>query len=502
MDLIQEITKYYIEISRYRDAIGYIREGLDISQLNFSIRRTTHFLLHQINADLIASCLADAHSRIKISEHLISFDLEDLSNLSNYNDLMKLRNQIYLSNLKLMHEIKSNDQSHNETHIDIMTKRVVSVYSAFSKCKIAHDYIIDLLINSYFIVSYVQRQFRKIKELTPLAKTLKEILLKSKETLPCCYYEKWRVAELFCLGYELEPNVTSLIQAFALIKSNPYPFLYRRICFNLFKSETDTRLKIEYLLETQSVALRHKACSIQLRQKRKSVIDLNLYDRITGYLTFDSSSSISLLSKIENNLPNDYVVVALVLVDLNELYLVRIEFGFEPILYKAKYSQKIVEEFKQIISENDRSMKQQDRVKFWASRGLLNNRLANFVDELDKNVLSYGKSLLLGTYKNINLNKFLDKIKVELKLGTLDKSQLAQLRLVFNGLEYLNSKEMKDALKTLFSEARTESIVTYLNECKTKFTGLPRKHVCLLVDKVKMISFTKIPFIFKVGIGN
>ena len=56
IDIMQEMCKYYIEISRYRDPLDYIREGLDITQLHFSNRRVVQFLLHQANADLIAAC--------------------------------------------------------------------------------------------------------------------------------------------------------------------------------------------------------------------------------------------------------------------------------------------------------------------------------------------------------------------------------------------------------------------------------------------------------------
>ena len=70
LDMMQLMCKYYIDISRYRDATSYIREALDVTQLNFATRRITTFLLHHVNVDLIAQCLNEATSRIKIAEHL------------------------------------------------------------------------------------------------------------------------------------------------------------------------------------------------------------------------------------------------------------------------------------------------------------------------------------------------------------------------------------------------------------------------------------------------
>lgn len=91
------MCKYYIEISRYRDALGYIREGLDITQLHFSNRRVVKFLLHQDNADLIAACLNESTARLKLTGNLLDgpdedFKRTDLKNMDmiDLNDLFGL----------------------------------------------------------------------------------------------------------------------------------------------------------------------------------------------------------------------------------------------------------------------------------------------------------------------------------------------------------------------------------------------------------------------------
>ena len=98
--MMQETCRYYIEISRYRDALGYIREGLDITQLHFSSRRISLFLLHQINADLIASCLPEATSRINIVKNLINLNDIDFGKNSEIlaDDLSAVKNYLYYKN--------------------------------------------------------------------------------------------------------------------------------------------------------------------------------------------------------------------------------------------------------------------------------------------------------------------------------------------------------------------------------------------------------------------
>ena len=271
--------------------------------------------------------------------------------------------------------------------------------------------------------------------------------------------------------------------AYTLIRSNPHPTLYRRICFHLFEAEKQNpKLRIEYLLETQSIALRHKACSIQIKNKRKLNINVSLYEKITSSLSFNSSvAGHDFLNKIEKQLPSSCVASALVLVDAKTLYVIRLEKGEEAFLFKLKYSQKYSDEFKQIIAENDRSMKQSERLKFWTSRNLLNSKLAAFSESLDKNVLSFAKGMLLGSFTNFDLNRFIEKLKKELKLS-LTTEQLHLLKVMLIGLEHLDLQEMREGLCTEFQE--TEALLQYLSVNKVNLTGLPRKHVCLLVDKV------------------
>ena len=69
---MQLLCKYYVELSRYREATSFIREGLDLTQCHSSMRRVTQFLMHQINTDLISSNLTEAKACINLAEKLVS----------------------------------------------------------------------------------------------------------------------------------------------------------------------------------------------------------------------------------------------------------------------------------------------------------------------------------------------------------------------------------------------------------------------------------------------
>jgi hypothetical protein len=150
-------------------------------------------------------------------------------------------------------------------------------------------------------------------------------------------------------------------------------------------------------------------------------------------------------------------------------------------LCKVKYDQKYSEEFKQIIAENEKSMKQSERLKFWTTRNLLNQRLVSFSEELDKKVLSYAKGLLLGSFTEVDLERLIDRLIKKQCMNKLTPDQRSLIRMILIGLEHLDEQEVKEALSTQFDD---ESLCRNIIEYKLSLTELPRKHVCLLVDKV------------------
>ena len=150
-------------------------------------------------------------------------------------------------------------------------------------------------------------------------------------------------------------------------------------------------------------------------------------------------------------------------------------------LCKVKYDQKYSEEFKQIIAENEKSMKQSERLKFWTTRNLLNQRLVSFSEELDKKVLSYAKGLLLGSFTEVDLERLIDRLIKKQCMNKLTPDQRSLIRMILIGLEHLDEQEVNEALSTQFDD---ESLCRHIIEYKLSLTELPRKHVCLLVDKV------------------
>jgi hypothetical protein len=300
--------------------------------------------------------------------------------------------------------------------------------------------------------------------------------------------EKWDLAEYYTFMFEIdETNVTSLNMASELIRRNPHPTLYRRICFNHFKVESDSRQKISYLLETQSIALRHKICSIQLKHKRKATIDLGIYEKLLNSVSFNNTCANKdyLMNFVDKVLPENCVVVSLVLIDSTDLFIVRLEKNVEPYLAKVKYNQKFSDEFKTIMIENDKSMKLVERSKFWSSRSALNKRLYNYLEELESTVFSYSKPLLLGSYLNHSMNDLIYQFRREiLQPGDfINSKQRSLLSMLFLGLEHYDIDDLRLALKTEFSEQVVEAYACYLLDQKAKLANADRKHVCLLTDK-------------------
>jgi hypothetical protein len=106
---MQLLCKYYVELSRYREATTFIRYGLDMAQYHSSMRRVTQFLMHQNNTDLISSNLTEATARIDLAEKLVSEKNVSFGVNSAINDqeIIKIRNNINLKLLKVTNLIKS-----------------------------------------------------------------------------------------------------------------------------------------------------------------------------------------------------------------------------------------------------------------------------------------------------------------------------------------------------------------------------------------------------------
>ena len=577
---MQLLCKYYVELSRYREATCFIREGLDLTQCHYCTRRLTQFLLHQINTDLIASNLNEATARIDLAESLINEQtkLQEYDLAVNHQDIVKLKNYIHLNLLKITNLIKNQNFSECFTLFTKFIKLRAKLLSTPALLDTQKQQEMINIFNELFIEIYLNlcnalkqlkndeekhHESEKEKQLTLLVNYLKQLLIESKSTV--ILNEKWYLAEYYCLLYELNTvnNLKFLKIAFNLIKLNPHPYLYRRICLHIFdfidKNENNDDLgefsdneefdldaltikfdkievnpsrpkinktgpsiassniipvlsteskqlhKCSYLLETQSIALRHKACSIYIKNKRKSTIDLNLYEILLNSISFNKKSLFKFyLTNLQTQIPANWTIISLILNE-NNLYLVRLELNSEPFLFKLKnFNPDVIEKFNQIIQDNDGSMKQNERTKFWTTRNLLNKRLIEYLYEIDDTLFDYARYFLLGSYSNANL---IEECKHEMKTFykkfglspiklTLEQKQV--IYLLFNVLfddEILNEKTTKykfkqhinDAFKyAKFSPKQCETFIsyiseTYLNNLTRK--KIQRKHVCLLIDK-------------------
>ena len=243
---MHHVCKYYIDISRYRDACGFIREGMDLTQLHFSPRRISLFLLHQVNADLVASCTNEAVGRIKIAENFINSSSEKIL-LSN--DLFNMKNHVYLNYLTIYKETKHDAELAAICNEDLY-KRVEVLRSTLETNRQLSDYCKEILIDIHFIVySYLKQQSSVTCKfhMEQILKWLKSVLLEFNELkMPSSMQEKWHLAEYYCSVFEYDEIMGQdhLKIANDFVKNNPHPTLYRRICFNLFKNESDNNKKV------------------------------------------------------------------------------------------------------------------------------------------------------------------------------------------------------------------------------------------------------------------
>ena len=243
---MQEICKFYIEISDYRKAIGYIREGLDITQLHSSNRRCNQFMLHQINADLIAQCLTESTARLKLAENLCNgyknLRIIDINNLTfeNMTDLLGVKNQISLNNMKMLNEIKLHEKAKQQTDAVVvkldtgsLVSRLNQIYMVLTENKLLNSYCIDRLIEVYLIVCDYLKQFKLTVELKTLVKQLKRLLIRKSSgnsNTVSLVYENWHIAEFHCLVFEIYSNMAEL-------NKGRSPFLWRIIVSYSYKRD-------------------------------------------------------------------------------------------------------------------------------------------------------------------------------------------------------------------------------------------------------------------------
>ena len=107
------------------------------------------------------------------------------------NDLFGLKNLVHFKNLKMLNDIKLNEQMNSSGASDTiqlghgeLVKRLSQVHTALSDFKQLNDFCIDLLIDAYFIVCNYLKQFRLTSDLKMLLKQLKSLVIrKSSENI-------------------------------------------------------------------------------------------------------------------------------------------------------------------------------------------------------------------------------------------------------------------------------------------------------------------------------
>lgn len=196
--------------------------------------------------------------------------------LDSCSDLFDARNYIQLAYLSLLSDVKQSKKSLDDMKSVIsgklaLVRRLAARRPIHDFCK---DTLIDmLLLSGDCLLKMADRSSSTKALLQDVFKLTKSELFDNDPNAIASLREKWQLAEFYCNMFEFSRSSESLAIAYDQIRKNPAPLLYRRICMNLFNNESDPLRRIMHLFETQSIALRHKACSIQLKQKRKVLFD-------------------------------------------------------------------------------------------------------------------------------------------------------------------------------------------------------------------------------------
>lgn len=261
--------------------------------LSFKFKNLESFIF------LKAESLSEATSRIELASRLIPITSD--AELDACSDMFDARNYLQLVYLKFLIEVKQHSLNQSSTSSSAATiilpssasaKRALEEAKSNVNAKMTlvrrlsgrpmHDYckeiIIDILLLS--CESLLKHDAGRSSSTTTTSSSIRSLIqevfkllnIELLGTSPDCVTslrEKWQLAEYYYNLFEAARSADSLALAYKHMRKNPAPLLYRRICMKLFNNETDTAKRIMHLFETQSIALRHKACSIQLKQKRK-----------------------------------------------------------------------------------------------------------------------------------------------------------------------------------------------------------------------------------------
>ena len=268
--------------------------------------------------------------------------------------------------------------------------------------------------------------------------------------------------------------------------------------------------------------MRHKACTIHIKNKRKASNDSSVHDDLLKVVSFNKNSLYEFYeSSIETAIPEEWTIIAFVLND-NQLYLVRLERNAEPFLLKlVGFNQQYLEKFKLIIREYYASVNEDKFWNFgkftkrWKTRGDLNHHLIAYLKDLDENLFGFCRYLLLGSYLDKTtikkcedeIRKFYDSFSI--KMSDLSAEQKQIVGCIFNFLldeEIMEQevtqeniiKHLKSAFEFIgFTDNKrfVDYIIQNFIDKKTLRTrDIKRKHVCLLIDNyLHQISWESLP---------
>lgn len=152
LDVVKSLCQLYLDLGRYRDYVGHVKEALDISQIHYLKKRVTEYMLHQIESDVIAGCFNETSARMKMVARMVQVEkiesnLESMQTES-IRDLFSIRNYIRYTYLNLLKEAKNAETETIELTIFFKSK-INLLHRLIKSSKTIKDYCKDIFIDAF-----------------------------------------------------------------------------------------------------------------------------------------------------------------------------------------------------------------------------------------------------------------------------------------------------------------------------------------------------------------
>ncbi|XP_050406071.2 uncharacterized protein LOC126821652 [Patella vulgata] len=302
----------------------------------------------------------------------------------------------------------------------------------------------------------------------------------------------------------------TLLKAYEQVRHFPaspsYPMICKLLALQYIHTSPDKTAF--YLTESAAVTFRHQILvdvgrKIRKLKKEKTVVtsdggtDIKMYNDVRQSLVFDKDNVD--ITTMLNNLPSEWTVCQLSVVEnmgkTSQMLLTRFTKEVKPITVQLpafinKQGINLLDEFACIMDASAESMKLVDKYEFWKNRKLIDERLEEFQDNMQKEWLGLWRNLLRAQIKdNDEVYKLCRETMDSLDgyhLSNSDKDIIKVIITISEGLSCVEILEMLSRLLNTDDKTAIKNIGAKIQLASEKlsFTTLHRYPVILILDKV------------------